>query len=194
MTSLPQRRLGLDGPEVSAVGLGCMSISWGYFLDPQDETRLRAHAATRARARRHPLRHRVAVRPRPQRDARRPRAAQPAAGVLIASKCGLENHGAPRGTVRDGTAGDASAANARSRSRGSGSRCSTSTTCTASTPTCRSRRASARSPSSSREGKIRRARHLGVHRRRARARARDASCERAAERVLALDARDRSTT
>ena len=38
MTSLPQRQLGAGGPAVSAVGLGCMSISWGYYLDPQDES------------------------------------------------------------------------------------------------------------------------------------------------------------
>ncbi len=102
MIGLPQRRLGSDGPLVSAVGLGCMSISWGYFLDPQDEivserTLRRAvelgitHFDT---ALLYGRGHNETVVGRALRD--RP------AGVVIASKCGLENHGSPRGTVRDG--------------------------------------------------------------------------------------------
>jgi aryl-alcohol dehydrogenase-like predicted oxidoreductase len=102
VTGLPQRRLGSDGPLVSAVGLGCMSISWGYFLDPQDEivserTLRRAvelgvtHFDT---ALLYGRGHNETVVGRALRD--RP------AGVVIASKCGLENHGSPRGTVRDG--------------------------------------------------------------------------------------------
>jgi aryl-alcohol dehydrogenase-like predicted oxidoreductase len=103
VTSLPQRRLGLDGPSVSAVGLGCMSISWGYYLDPQDEavserTLQRAvelgvthfdTASLYGRGHNETLVGR-ALRNRPDE-------------VVIASKCGLENHGSPRGTVRDGT-------------------------------------------------------------------------------------------
>jgi aryl-alcohol dehydrogenase-like predicted oxidoreductase len=102
VSSLPKRRLGLDGAELSAVGLGCMSISWGYFLDPQDEsvserTLRRAlelgvthfdTASLYGRGHNETIVGR-ALRNRPP-------------GVLIASKCGLENHGAPRGTVRDG--------------------------------------------------------------------------------------------
>jgi aryl-alcohol dehydrogenase-like predicted oxidoreductase len=102
VTGLPQRRLGSDGPLVSAVGLGCMSISWGYFLDPQDEivserTLRRAvelgvtHFDT---ALLYGRGHNETVVGRALRD--RP------AGIVIASKCGLENHGSPRGTVRDG--------------------------------------------------------------------------------------------
>src|SRR3954454_24140795 len=103
MTSQPQRQLGADGPAVSAVGLGCMSISWGYYLDPQEEavserTLQRAvdlgvtHFDTASLYGRG---HNETVVGRALRN--RP------ADVLIASKCGLENHGAPRGTVRDGT-------------------------------------------------------------------------------------------
>jgi aryl-alcohol dehydrogenase-like predicted oxidoreductase len=102
VSSLPKRRLGLDGPHLSSVGLGCMSISWGYFLDPQDEsvserTLQRAvelgvthfdTASLYGRGHNETIVGR-ALRNRPP-------------GVLIASKCGLENHGAPRGTVRDG--------------------------------------------------------------------------------------------
>jgi aryl-alcohol dehydrogenase-like predicted oxidoreductase len=102
VTGIPQRRLGSDGPFVSAVGLGCMSISWGYFLDPQDEivserTLRRAvelgvtHFDT---ALLYGRGHNETLVGRALRD--RP------AGVVIASKCGLENHGSPRGTVRDG--------------------------------------------------------------------------------------------
>ena len=103
MTTQPQRRLGADGPVVSAVGLGCMSISWGYYLDPQDEavserTLQRAvelgvtHFDTAylyGRGHNETLVGR-ALRNRP-------------AEVVIASKCGLENRGFPRRkTVRDG--------------------------------------------------------------------------------------------
>jgi aryl-alcohol dehydrogenase-like predicted oxidoreductase len=102
VTSLPQRRVGLDGPSISSVGLGCMSISWGYFLDPQDDdvserTLQRAvelgvthfdTASLYGRGHNETVVGR-ALRNRPDE-------------VLIASKCGLENHGAPRGTVRDG--------------------------------------------------------------------------------------------
>jgi aryl-alcohol dehydrogenase-like predicted oxidoreductase len=103
VTSQPQRRLGADGPAVSAVGLGCMSISWGYYLDPQDEavserTLQRAvelgvtHFDTASLYGRG---HNETLVGRALRD--RP------AGVLIASKCGLENRGFPRRkTVRDG--------------------------------------------------------------------------------------------
>jgi aryl-alcohol dehydrogenase-like predicted oxidoreductase len=103
MTSPPQRQLGADGPLVSAVGLGCMSISWGYYLDPQEEsvserTLQRAvelgvthfdTASLYGRGHNETLVGR-ALRERP-------------AEVLIASKCGLENRGFPRRkTLRDG--------------------------------------------------------------------------------------------
>jgi aryl-alcohol dehydrogenase-like predicted oxidoreductase len=103
MTSPPQRHLGADGPLVSAVGLGCMSISWGYYLDPQEEsvserTLQRAvelgvthfdTASLYGRGHNETLVGR-ALRERP-------------AEVLIASKCGLENRGFPRRkTLRDG--------------------------------------------------------------------------------------------
>jgi aryl-alcohol dehydrogenase-like predicted oxidoreductase len=103
MTSPPQRHLGADGPLVSVVGLGCMSISWGYYLDPQEEsvserTLQRAvelgvthfdTASLYGRGHNETLVGR-ALRERP-------------AEVLIASKCGLENRGFPRRkTLRDG--------------------------------------------------------------------------------------------
>jgi aryl-alcohol dehydrogenase-like predicted oxidoreductase len=103
VTSLPQRRLGADGPSVSAVGLGCMSASWAYYLDPQDDivsecTLKRAAelgvthfdtATLYGRGHNETLVGR-ALRDRPPE-------------VLIASKCGLENRGFPRRkTVRDG--------------------------------------------------------------------------------------------
>ena len=103
MTSPPQRQLGADGPAVSAVGLGCMSISWGYYLDPQEEavserTLRRAvelgvtHFDTASLYGRG---HNETLVGRALRD--RP------GGVLIASKCGLENRGFPRRkTLRDG--------------------------------------------------------------------------------------------
>ena len=103
MSELPQRRLGADGPSVSAVGLGCMSASWCYFLDPQEDSvsertlqRAVELGVTRfdtamlyGRGHNEKLVGR-ALRNRPPE-------------VLIASKCGLQNHGFPRRkTSRDG--------------------------------------------------------------------------------------------
>jgi aryl-alcohol dehydrogenase-like predicted oxidoreductase len=34
---IPTRRLGLDGPEVGAVGLGCMGMSWAYGAGERDD-------------------------------------------------------------------------------------------------------------------------------------------------------------
>ena len=103
MSELPQRRLGANGPEVSGVGLGCMSASWCYYLDSQDDaiserTLQRAvelgvthfdTALLYGRGHNEKLVGR-ALRNRPPE-------------VLIASKCGLENRGFPRRkTSRDG--------------------------------------------------------------------------------------------
>jgi aryl-alcohol dehydrogenase-like predicted oxidoreductase len=38
---LQSRRVGLDGPEVSAIGLGCMGMSWGYGDVRNDEESVR---------------------------------------------------------------------------------------------------------------------------------------------------------
>ena len=35
--ALHTRRLGSDGPELSAIGLGCMSASWAYYLGERDD-------------------------------------------------------------------------------------------------------------------------------------------------------------
>ena len=37
MDCLPLRRLGLDGPEVGAIGLGCMGMSWAYGAAERDD-------------------------------------------------------------------------------------------------------------------------------------------------------------
>jgi aryl-alcohol dehydrogenase-like predicted oxidoreductase len=103
VSELPQRRLGANGPEVSGVGLGCMSASWCYYLDSQDDA-LSERTLQRAvelgvthfdtallygRGHNEKLVGR-ALRNRPPE-------------VLIATKCGLENRGFPRGkTSRDG--------------------------------------------------------------------------------------------
>jgi aryl-alcohol dehydrogenase-like predicted oxidoreductase len=100
---LPQRRLGASGPSVSGVGLGCMSASWAYYLDRQDDT-LSERTLRRAvelgvthfdTATLYGRGHNETLVGRALRD--RP------SDVLIASKCGLENRGFPRRkTVRDG--------------------------------------------------------------------------------------------
>lgn len=37
MTTIPTRTLGRSGPEVGAVGLGCMGMSWAYGADERDD-------------------------------------------------------------------------------------------------------------------------------------------------------------
>jgi aryl-alcohol dehydrogenase-like predicted oxidoreductase len=103
MTRLPQRQMGADGPLVAAVGLGCMSISWGYYLDPQEES---VSERTLQRAVELGVTHfdTASLYGRGHNETlvgRALRARPPE--VLIASKCGLENRGFPRRTtVRDG--------------------------------------------------------------------------------------------
>jgi aryl-alcohol dehydrogenase-like predicted oxidoreductase len=101
--ALPQRRVGADGPGVSSVGLGCMSASWAYYLDRQDDS-VSERTLRRAvelgvthfdTATLYGRGHNESLVGRALRD--RP------PGVLIASKCGLENRGFPRRrTRRDG--------------------------------------------------------------------------------------------
>ena len=135
-----------------------MSASWAYYLDRQDDS-VSERTLRRAvelgvthfdTATLYGRGHNETLVGRALRD--RP------PGVLIASKCGLENRGFPRRrTRRDGRPEtirrhcDASLARL-------GIGRWTSTTCTASIPTCPSRRASVRSRSSCR-GKVR---HLGM--------------------------------
>ena len=102
MSSQPQRRLGIDGLQISAIGLGCMSISWGYYLDPQDET---ASERTVGRAVELGVTHfdTASLYGRGHNETVVGRALRNRpADVLIASKCGLVNHGDQRGTFRDG--------------------------------------------------------------------------------------------
>jgi aryl-alcohol dehydrogenase-like predicted oxidoreductase len=103
VTDLPERRLGAGGPSVSGVGLGCMSASWLYHLDRQDDS-MSERTLRRAvelgvthfdTASLYGRGHNETLVGRALRD-RPPE-------VLIASKCGLESRGFPRRkTVRDG--------------------------------------------------------------------------------------------
>ena len=38
-TPLPTRTLGPDGPQVGAIGLGCMGMSWAYNPEDRDDER-----------------------------------------------------------------------------------------------------------------------------------------------------------
>jgi aryl-alcohol dehydrogenase-like predicted oxidoreductase len=79
-----------------------MSMSWGYFLDPQDDD---VSERTLQRAVKLGVTHfdTASLYGRGHNETIVGRALRNRPGeVLIASKCGLENHGAPRGTVRDG--------------------------------------------------------------------------------------------
>ena len=168
-----------------------MSASWGYYLDPQDDavserTLQRAvelgvthfdTATLYGRGHNEKLVGR-ALRNRP-------------AEVLIASKCGLENRGFPTPQDRSATVTRTRfAGTARSSlEHGSGSTCSTSTTCTASIPDVPVEESFGALSELVGAGKIRR---LGMSEctvdELARAHATHPR-ERAAERVLALDAR-----
>jgi aryl-alcohol dehydrogenase-like predicted oxidoreductase len=78
-----------------------MSINWGYFLDPQSEE---VSERTLRRAVELGVTHfdTASLYGRGQNEIVVGRALRNRPDdVLIASKCGLENHGAPRGTVRD---------------------------------------------------------------------------------------------
>ena len=166
-----------------------MSISWGYYLDPQDES-VSERTLQRAvelgvthfdTASLYGRGHNETLVGRALRD--RP------AEVLIASKCGLENRGFPRRkTVRDGRP-----ETIRRQCEGSLARLGLDVLdlyyLHRVDPDVPVEESFGTLSELVAEGKIRRLGHLRVHGRGARARPRDASRERAAERVLAVDAR-----
>src|SRR4051812_48653336 len=141
------RTLGSEGPEVGAIGYGCMGLSWAYggregvdgaavinraidlgctLIDTADMYGLGENERLVGAA--------IAGR----RDE-----------VVLATKCGSPSRATRRASTWAATAPPTTSAR-RSTARCSGwaSTTSTSTTCTAPIPTCRSRRAPARWPTS----------------------------------------------
>ncbi len=87
---MQKRKLGKSGLEVSAIGLGCMGMSFGYG-PPPDRKEMIALIRAGGRARRHVLRHRRGLRPVHERGAGRARRSRRSASqVVIATKFGFE--------------------------------------------------------------------------------------------------------
>ena len=116
---MQKRTLGRSGLEVSALGLGCMGMSYGY--GPAADKKEMIALIRRGRARRHLLRHRRSVWPVHQRGAGG-RGAGPVRGqVVIATKFGFkigpngraDGPGQPAGAHQGGRRGLAQAAEGR---------------------------------------------------------------------------------
>ena len=87
---MQKRKLGKSNLEVSALGLGCMGMSFSYG-PPKDKQEMIRSAARRRRSRHHVLRHRRSLRPVHQRRTRRRSAgARSATRVVIATKFGFD--------------------------------------------------------------------------------------------------------
>ena len=186
---MQQRRLGTQGLVVSALGLGCMGMSWAYGTPDDAESIATLHEAIERGCtfldtaevygpwKNEELLGRALAGRRDQ--------------VVIATKFGFAL--APRGQ-RDRARqppGARPRGVRRARCGGSASTPSTCSTSTASIRTCRSRRRSARWPSWSQRARCAGSGLSEASRAHAAPRARGASDQRAAERVLALAARGR---